>query len=321
MRVIHIPAKPAGGYGRLYNWWCTQPQKGAIKHGYLYNGYVALDSRNISAANARVFTNADFATLETSLGGSSIAGGKLKETGLTYWLTPNTGATNELDFNARGISVRDEAGAFGTALLSCYLWTNTSFDADNSYLLAITSGSADTVSGITDKKKRGQPVRFIKDTTDYTPGETLTDIDGYTYRVVKIGDQVWLADNWACTKLNDGTPIANVTGTAAWAALTTLAYCDYDNDPTNSVYNEDGISDIGYYRIKKQVSGNETVLLGTLSKEIVSIEQCPGGVILKYLDKNGQYRFFPFNKYYKSYDTPEQGIAILRKLKLIAFYR
>jgi uncharacterized protein (TIGR02145 family) len=40
------------------------------------------------------------------LGGSQVAGGKLKDTGLGYWNDPNTGATNESGFTALGSGVR-----------------------------------------------------------------------------------------------------------------------------------------------------------------------------------------------------------------------
>jgi len=34
------------------------------------------------------------------------------------------------------------------------------------------------------------------------------------------------------TKWSDGTDIQNVTDNTAWAALTSAACCDVDNDPT-----------------------------------------------------------------------------------------
>ena len=45
-------------------------------------------------------TDGEWTTLITWLGGDSIAGGKMKETGTTHWAYPNTGATNEIGFTA-----------------------------------------------------------------------------------------------------------------------------------------------------------------------------------------------------------------------------
>jgi len=65
---------------------------------------------------------------------------------------------------------------------------------------------------------------------------TVTDIDGNEYAAVKIGPQIWMAENLATTKLNDGTKLTAdneiplVTSDAAWAALSTPGYCWYDND-------------------------------------------------------------------------------------------
>ena len=45
-------------------------------------------------------TDAEWTILSDYLGGESIAGGKMKETGFVHWNQPNTGATNESEFTA-----------------------------------------------------------------------------------------------------------------------------------------------------------------------------------------------------------------------------
>lgn len=44
--------------------------------------------------------DAECTQLTTHLGGDSISGGKLKETGTSHWANPNTGASNETGFTA-----------------------------------------------------------------------------------------------------------------------------------------------------------------------------------------------------------------------------
>jgi uncharacterized protein (TIGR02145 family) len=62
---------------------------------------------------------------------------------------------------------------------------------------------------------------------------TLTDADGNEYQTVKIGKQVWMAENLRVTKYNDGTAIPLDTSKATWARATTPKYCFYKNT-TNS---------------------------------------------------------------------------------------
>ncbi len=62
----------------------------------------------------------------------------------------------------------------------------------------------------------------------------VKDIDGNTYRTIKIGEQWWMAENLKVTRYRNGDPIPNVTGESAWSGLTTGAYCSYENDPANA---------------------------------------------------------------------------------------
>lgn len=64
------------------------------------------------------------------------------------------------------------------------------------------------------------------------PGPDLTDADGNVYSSVRIGNQVWMAENLSTTKYNDGSPITQVSDETVWKDLTTEAYCWYNNDKT-----------------------------------------------------------------------------------------
>jgi len=58
----------------------------------------------------------------------------------------------------------------------------------------------------------------------------ISDVDGNIYETIRIGTQVWMAENLKTTKYSNGEDIAYVTGDAEWLALTTGAYCWYNND-------------------------------------------------------------------------------------------
>ena len=65
---------------------------------------------------------------------------------------------------------------------------------------------------------------------DDKPPDPVSDIEGNTYKTVRIGNQVWMADNLKTTRYNDGTEILLVTNTEIWRNLTTPGYCWYNND-------------------------------------------------------------------------------------------
>jgi uncharacterized protein (TIGR02145 family) len=57
----------------------------------------------------------------------------------------------------------------------------------------------------------------------------LVDVDGNAYPTVKIGKQVWIAENFRATKLNDGTSLQFAPDSLAWHRLSAPGYCFYGN--------------------------------------------------------------------------------------------
>jgi uncharacterized protein (TIGR02145 family) len=73
-------------YGAMYNWYVVD----AASNG----------NKNVCPIGWHVPSSDEFTTLTDYLGGLSVAGGKMKETGTMHWTSPNTGATNESGFSA-----------------------------------------------------------------------------------------------------------------------------------------------------------------------------------------------------------------------------
>lgn len=74
----------------------------------------------------------------------------------------------------------------------------------------------------------------------------------------------------------------------------------------------------GFWRYKttadqiKNISA--TISSVIYSKQVIPLDTCTGDLVLKYLDKNGHYRFFNCNKYYATRDLPEKLGSINRFL-------
>lgn len=224
----------------------------AIKYGLLYNWYAATDSRKITSSDTwKISYGTSFGTsayyiLRTYLGGAT-KGYKLKETGFTYWDSPNTGATNEVGFNLRAGGSRNADGTFGGLKTTAELGDlNTGSSAPYGSNWEAYYSSANFNFPPTNSANLGHAYRFYRPATaseqllaDGTACDSYVGNDGKIYRTVKIGTQVWIADNIAETKFRNGDTIPFAGGNginftnAEWAALTTAGCCPYNNDWTN----------------------------------------------------------------------------------------
>ncbi len=110
--------------------WCyynNDPANGSL-YGKLYNWYAVNDPRGLAPTGWHVATDVEWTTLETTLGGDPVAGGKMKVAGTTSWTTPNTGATNESGFAGLPGGTRNLDGAFSSVGSYGGWWSSSEVD-------------------------------------------------------------------------------------------------------------------------------------------------------------------------------------------------
>ena len=102
---------------------------------------------------------------------------------------------------------------------------------------ATTQISIDDLKSYNRVLEDSEILQLYYESGEYQGQPIINDSDGNSYAVVKIGDQVWMAENLRTTRFNDGTPIPLVTDAVEWINLTSPAYCWQNNDIGNkSVY-------------------------------------------------------------------------------------
>lgn len=67
----------------------------------------------------------------------------------------------------------------------------------------------------------------------FTASSQVKDIDGNIYKTIKIGTQLWTAENLKTTRLNDGTKIPVIEADEEFYSMKTPSVCWYKNDKAN----------------------------------------------------------------------------------------
>ena len=145
-----------------YQWASGGSDNNVSAYGRLYTWYAVTDSRNVCPLSWHVASNSEWTTMVDFLGGEALAGGKLKEAGLTHFASPNTGATNESGFTSLPSGYRNIYGLFGGITDSGQYWTTTEFNAVDTWCRSTWSGSTG-VGHTYFAKSFGFSVRCIKD--------------------------------------------------------------------------------------------------------------------------------------------------------------
>lgn len=122
-------------YGKLYNWYAVA---GIYDATSLANPALR---KSLAPTGWHVPTDSEWTTLTTCLGGENVAGGKMKETGTSNWITPNTGATNQSGFTGLPGGYRTNNGTFN--LIGYYVnwWSSSESGTSGALLRFLTYGS------------------------------------------------------------------------------------------------------------------------------------------------------------------------------------
>lgn len=126
-------------------------------------------SQGICPAGWHIPTINEYDTLINFLQGDTIAGSKLKETGLSHWNSPNL-ATNETGFSALGAGLHSSYGGTGGLKMVSYFWTSTLETNTDSHIKALDNGYAWMWEGYTDKYQ-GFSVRCLKNECPESPDQ------------------------------------------------------------------------------------------------------------------------------------------------------
>ena len=154
------------------------------------------------------FTNAKCVGIVT-LGESAI-----QSTGICWSTSPNP--------TISGLHTTETLSSGSTSFISTLspLTANTTY-----YIRAYAIDNSGTVYGA--------QLSFKTLNILFTSGGGVSDIDGATYGSVVLNGKEWMKKNLDVSKYKNGDAIPQVTDVTQWEALTTGAWCYYENDTAN----------------------------------------------------------------------------------------
>ena len=133
----------------------------AAIYGKLYNWYAVNDPRGLAPEGWHVPTDFEWTTLENCLGGASVAGGAMKETGTIHWTSPNTGATNISGWAGLPGGIRFNFGTFDYIGANGYWWSSSETNPSYAYNRYLFYNDSYLVRSF-DWKQRGFSVRCLR---------------------------------------------------------------------------------------------------------------------------------------------------------------
>jgi len=142
-------------YGRLYMWdtvMAGEPSSNTNPSGV----------QGVCPSGWHIPSDAEWAELITELGGSTVAGGKMKEEGSAHWNNPVSGATNESGFTGLPAGERTDAAVYQYLGERATCWSATESGGGNAWTRILYNNNNQAEKVRVDKEY-GLSVRCVKD--------------------------------------------------------------------------------------------------------------------------------------------------------------
>jgi len=178
--------------------WCDYKNDSlnAKDYGHLYNWHAAQDARNLCPEGFHVPTNDEYNALINFLGGWTVAGGKMKETGTTHWTWPNSGASNSSGFTALPGGSRNNGGQWGDDMgTSGAFWSSSNAPTNEyGYGVGLDNEGGDIANNDEMDQSWGLSIRCIENSGS-NAGQFIDPRDGQVYKTIGVGTQTWMSEN------------------------------------------------------------------------------------------------------------------------------
>ncbi|CAN1562258.1 Fibrobacter succinogenes major paralogous domain [Flavobacteriaceae bacterium] len=162
---------PANGaiYGKLYNWYAVAGIYDAaslndpsLRKQFAPSGWHVPSDLEWSTLINYIDPNANGGTTVNGTNILNVAGGKMKETGISHWLTPNTAATNSSGFSGlpggvRNTSIFNLIGATGG------WWSSSEYLTNGGWYRYLNYNNGSIYRAGDNNGKAGSSVRCVKD--------------------------------------------------------------------------------------------------------------------------------------------------------------
>ena len=113
-------------------------------------------------------------------------------------------------------------------------WTSTESSISKAYTFYAPQSY---LGGINSNKYVWDMVRAVRKFDANLPvliNGQVTDVEGNIYRTIRMGGQIWMAENLRTSKFQDNSSINELTIDSVWSKATNPAWCYYNNDLTKN---------------------------------------------------------------------------------------